>query len=98
MNTNNNESFRTTFKEWVRQYKPIKNDLIEIVDDTPFEGYMFDTHGPERDRVRARSQWNIWTLIEAEGKQVIVQGERFVNRLGYFITEVREMRYVEVTL
>ena len=49
---------------------------------------MFETFGKEVEFVRAQRAQNIWTLLECDGKTFICEGFHYVNRIGYFITEV----------
>ena len=72
--------------EWMEKYKPIKTGV-----DSPYEGTMFETYGEQEQQVLSNvkhSPMKIWTLLEGEGKRYISAGYHFVNRLGYFITEV----------
>ncbi len=72
-----------SYEEWIETYKPMTNPFIKA----PFNGYMFETYGKEHLYVRTAKNNNIWTLIDAEGLWII-PGYRFVDRLGYFITEI----------
>ncbi len=79
-----------THGEWFTQFKPIIN-LID--DNASFDGTMFETYGEQVELVRSTSPSRIWTLKETEdgGTEYISAGWSFVNRLGYFITEVSWM-------
>jgi hypothetical protein len=72
-----------TFERWLTKYKPIKNPLC----DAPYGGLMFETFGEEKEEVRkeGRNPFTVWTLLDND---VIIPGWHFVNRLGYFVTEV----------
>jgi hypothetical protein len=70
---------------WEEKYKPIKNHLD---DNASFDGIMFETYGEELDFVKAQAPNTIWTYGEEDDKVFIQAGWHFVNRLGYFITEV----------
>lgn len=74
---------KLTEDQWIEEYKPVQNPLV---DDAPWDGCMFETYGEELEYVRTAFPDKIWTLVEAEGKQYIVEGFHYVNRLGYFIT------------
>lgn len=77
--------------EFIEIYKPVKNHIIQ---DTPYNGYMFETFGKEIDYIvklanKPESKQYVWTLLEcADEEQYIVPGYFLINRLGYFITEI----------
>lgn len=77
--------------EFIEIYKPIKNHIIQ---DTSYNGYMFETFGKEIDYIvklanKPESKQYVWTLLEcADEEQYIVPGYFLINRLGYFITEI----------
>lgn len=73
------------YDDWWAQWQPLPNRLRE---DAPFDGAMFETFGEELAHVLAAPEQTIWTLIEEGDVTVIVNGLRFVNRLGYFVTEL----------
>lgn len=67
------------------EFKPIKNHFVE---DSSFDGAMFETYGQELEYIRSFDPKRIWTVIDGEGgKLAVVAGMRFVDRLGYLITE-----------
>jgi len=72
--------------EWFEKYKPIKN---HIDDTSSFDGHMFETYGEEVEFVKAQEQNRIWMYGDGDdGEGHIWSGWGFVNRIGYFITEV----------
>lgn len=79
-----------TFEEWCEQYKPIVN---HIDDNASFDdgngGIMFETYGDEVAFVKEQPEANIWMYGSGDdGGTFVWNGWGFVNRLGYFITEV----------
>lgn len=70
---------------WEEKYKPIKNHLD---DNASWDGTMFETYGEELAFVKAQAPNTIWTYGEEDGKFYIQAGWHYVNRIGYFITEV----------
>jgi hypothetical protein len=79
-----------TFDEWCEQYKPIVN---HIDDNASFDngdgGIMFETYGEEVEFVKSCSPDKIWMYGQGDdGGTYVWNGWGFVNRLGYFITEV----------
>jgi len=72
--------------EWCNTYKPIQN---HIDTNASFDGAMFETYGNEVEFVKAQEQNRIWTYGDGDdGESHIWSGWHFINRIGYFITEV----------
>lgn len=81
-----NNFIEMTFEEWEATYKPIQNNIDE---HSSFDGLMFETYGEEVEFVKAQDQNRIWMYGDGDdGGSYIWSGWGFVNRLGYFITEV----------
>jgi hypothetical protein len=71
--------------DFIKTYKPIKNITSE---GRAYDGCMFETYGPELQKVKEHKQENIWTVIDGGGIHLdIIAGFHFVNRLGYIVTE-----------
>lgn len=78
-----------TDDEFIKQFKPIQNHLIG--EDAPWGGIMFETYGDELKHVCLIANLypdHVWTLSECDEGMVISNGYSFVNRFGYFITEL----------
>ena len=74
------------FDEWVDTYKPIPNNIDT---NASFDGLMFETYGDEVAFVKKADPAHIWTYGDGDdGGSYIWNGWSFVNRIGYFITEV----------
>lgn len=74
------------FDEWFDTYKPIPNYLD---DNASFDGHMFETYGEEVALVKAQDENRIWMYGSGDnGGTFVWNGWGFVNRLGYFVTEV----------
>ena len=74
------------FDEWVDTYKPIPNNIVE---DSSFDGTMFETYGDEVAFVKKADPAYIWMYGDGDdGGTYIWNGWHIVNRIGYFITEV----------
>lgn len=72
--------------EFFEAYKPIRN---HIDTNASFDGYMFETYGDEVEFVKGTNPKHIWTYGSGDdGGTYIWNGWSFVNRLGYFITEL----------
>jgi hypothetical protein len=80
-----------TFDEWLETYKPITNhiDTNASFQDESGNGIMFETYGDEIAFVKEQDPNKIWMYGSGDdGGTYIWSGWGFVNRLGYFITEV----------
>jgi hypothetical protein len=80
-----------TFDEWEATYKPITNhiDKNASFQDEDGNGLMFETYGDEVEFVKSQSPDKIWMYGDGDdGEGHIWSGWGFVNRIGYFITEV----------
>jgi hypothetical protein len=74
------------FDEWCDVYKPIQN---HIDTNASFDGAMFETYGDEVAFVKEQDGSYIWTYGDGDdGGSYLWNGWHFVNRIGYFITEV----------
>jgi hypothetical protein len=74
------------YDEWVATYKPILNHIDK---NASFDGMMFETYGDEVAFVKESLPEHIWMYGDGDdGGSFIWSGWGFVNRLGYFITEV----------
>jgi hypothetical protein len=75
-----------TEDEWFNTFKPIKN----TIDNTSsFDGHMFETYGAEVEFVKEQDVHHIWMYGDGDdGGSYVWSGWGFVNRIGYFITEV----------
>ena len=75
-----------TMDEWEATYKPIPNTIVE---NSSFDGLMFETYGDEVDFVKCWPERQIWMYGDGDdGGSYIWSGWGFVNRIGYFLTEV----------
>lgn len=80
-----------TMEEWEATYKPIYNhiDKHASFQDETGQGIMFETYGEEVEFVKSQDPACIWTYGDGDdGGSYIWNGWSFINRLGYFITEV----------
>lgn len=72
-----------TWSEFEEQFKPIKNSFRKHSED-----FMYETYGEELDFVRSAPENTIWTYSQIDYGFVISEGYHFVNRLGYYVTEI----------
>jgi hypothetical protein len=73
-----------TWKEFEEQFKPIKNHFSKDPDEI-----MFETYGEEVDFVLAKDTENkVWTYADGDYCSYVSSGYHYVNRIGYYITEV----------
>lgn len=75
---------RLTEDEFFEIYQPITNPI-----DTGcgFMGCMFETYGEALAHVQAQQQNRIWTVVDGENWQWIINGYHLVNRYGYLVTK-----------
>jgi hypothetical protein len=71
------------WQKWEDKFKPIKNHFHSDPDETTFE-----TYGEEVEFVIKQDPKHIWTWIQGDMSDLVVAGYHYVNRLGYYITEV----------
>ena len=86
-----NNLIELTMEEWEATYKPIYNhiDTNASFQDESGNGIMFETYGDEVAFVKEQDHNKIWMYGSGDdGGTYIWSGWGFVNRLGYFITEV----------
>ena len=82
------------FDVWFDTYKPIPNNINP---DSSFGGYMFETYGNEYEFIKKAKDNYIWTYGDGDdGGTYVWSGWSFVNRIGYFITEVPFSEGVDV--
>jgi hypothetical protein len=71
---------------WLETYRPILNSIDT---NASFDGMMFETYGDEVEFVKSQSPDKIWMYGDGDdGGSFIWSGWGFVNRIGYFVTEV----------
>jgi len=78
-----NKLISLTWEEFEEQFKPIKNSFTKYS-----ESFMFETYGEELEFVQKQNPNNIWTESQIDYGFVTSEGYHFVNRMGYYITEV----------
>jgi hypothetical protein len=86
-----NKFIEMTMEEWEATYKPIYNhiDKNASFQDESGHGIMFETYGEEVEFVKSTPNNYVWMYGSGDdGGTYIWNGWGFVNRLGYFITEV----------
>ena len=72
--------FDMTFDDWEEKYKPISN---------PRDGdILFETYEEDMEFVLKQNPACVWTDVDYDGKNFILSGLHFSNRLGYYVTEV----------
>ena len=83
-----------TESEWLDKYMPLK-----VPEGIPSGGWSFDneddsgdllfeTYGDAITELKKYDNKFVWTLIEEDGEQFVIEGYHLVNRLGYFITKI----------
>jgi len=83
---------KMTYLEFIKKFKPISNE-IEGSETASLGGTMFSLDVESMEHVKSYKYNNIWTVVEADDEDsdiewYIVSGMRFVNTIGYLVTEV----------
>lgn len=73
-----------SFEDWISKYKPLVNPAAS---EDEYSGFLFHPR-TDFEKVSRQPEEKVWTLIECDNLISIVQGIHWVNREGYFITEV----------
>lgn len=79
------------FENWWDTFKPTGNPTANAGPHIGDEPKMFETYGDDLALVNEAFDVNpatVWTMVDSDGKLWITPGFHFVNRMGYFITEV----------
>lgn len=77
------DAFAALFKPQANQLNP--NASFDWGDGF---GTLYETFDEELEYVQQQPRNRIWTLISGDDGDYVTSGYHFVNRLGYFITEV----------
>lgn len=68
---------------FAEKFKPIKNHISKYD-----ESLMFETFGAEFEYVKEQDFRHVWTWVDGDMSSLLVPGIAYVNRLGYYVTEV----------
>ena len=85
-----------TWKEFEEQFRPIKNHLVKDPDQK-----MFETYGKELEFVQSKvEEGKVWTYGDGDFCTYVSSGYHYINRIGYYITEVpiEKDTYYEITI
>jgi hypothetical protein len=77
-----------TIEEFHKRFKPMKNTLDS---NAAFEGFAFETYGPELEYVREMQKTHperVWTVVEGDVSTWLTSGYHHVNRVFYVLTHV----------
>jgi hypothetical protein len=80
-----------TYDAWVREFKPVTNNLV-IHDNI----IHFETYGDEVEFVQKQDAHNVWTEVDGDEGTYILSGYHYVNRIHYYITTNPWIEDVEV--
>jgi hypothetical protein len=69
--------------EWEKKFKPINNHFSKDPDEI-----MFETYGEEVEFVQNYDNKYVWTRLQGDMSDLVCAGYHYVNRMGYYITEV----------
>lgn len=77
-----------TIEEFEARFKPVKNHFNPMAN---YEGFAFETYGPEYEFVREMVKTNpdrVWTVVDGGESCWLTNGWHYVNRQFYVITEL----------
>ena len=81
-----------TFDEFVNMFDPILNK-----EEGPYGGFLFETYGEDLALVKKYNEDCCWTLVDCDNEEsYIIPGFHFVNRVGYFITNIPYKNETEI--
>lgn len=61
-------------------------------------GTLFETYGDDFKFVQSQKSSHVWTLLSGDDGDFTGSGCHFVNRLGYFVTQMPEGYEIEVEI
>ena len=80
-----------TVGQWEAFFRPVPNTISDEPSwqDLDGGGIMFSTSGEEHEFVCDHNlKRQVWTWVDGDDGTYIVNGYSFVNRIGYFVTEI----------
>ena len=91
--TVNNKRKSLQYKPETELYYNVTASILDKFESNPYTvdgaylNRLFSAHDTDKDNLldSARINDRLYTLIEEDGDQFIVRGNRYVNRLGYLI-------------
>lgn len=78
-----NKQVSLTWEEFDNQFKVMSNHLSK---DENLQ--MFETYDDELEYVKTIPDNRVWTYVDTDGGSATYNGFHYVNRIGYFITEL----------
>jgi hypothetical protein len=66
-----------TYEYWFHKYEPYR-EMNGIK--------YYETYGEDYQKIMDINPFQVWTVIDAEGEDIILNGIHFVNRISYIIT------------
>lgn len=83
-------------KEFYNKFQLVKNHFNN---STSFNGCLFETYGAEHEYVMSLINENkVITIFECENHLYFCSGYKFINRIGYLITNDAILEHFEVRL
>lgn len=84
-----------SYDAWRERFKPIQNPFDPNAD---FHGCLLDISAIEKHHIVTADPQRLWTLIDGNGDEFIASGWHFIDRTGWFLTEVPVPPRTEVTV
>lgn len=80
-----------TYDEWVTKYSPYLGAT-----DSGNENGLFEIYGKDLEFISKSHSNLIWTLCDCDGKLVLTNGYRYINRVNYMISRKPWTEDIEV--
>lgn len=71
------------WNEFHEKFRPMVNKFGKDPDN-----FLFETYGDELDFVLAQDEKHVWTYLDVDFGSVVVNGFHYINRIGYYISEL----------
>jgi|5_EtaG_2_1085323.scaffolds.fasta_scaffold06106_3 hypothetical protein len=84
----NSDLFYSKYKPFYNHIEYKEYDKGQTKGNEIGSAMYFETYGEDLEFVKSFDNKFIWTIIESDDKQYIVQGFHYVNRLNYLIASV----------
>ena len=78
--------------KWQATYCPVHTSNHKVL------SYIFQPYGDDLAFVNSCDKLHVWTVVDTDEGERIIEGMRFVNRIGYLVTVRPWSEPTEVTL
>jgi hypothetical protein len=79
MKTDKVETLKMTYDEWEEKFLPLMCDEHPVT---------LQPYGNDLNFINSVDPQYVWTMVDVDGVDYIVEGRRFVNRVHYYISRI----------